>query len=65
MEEWKRESLIVSVIDHLLGIAVAAAILVFVLKILAAQPGGRHYDAWNAACAAAAKASGTGKGGAK
>ena len=64
MEEWKRESLITSVIDHLLGIAVAAAILVFVLKILAAQPGGRHYDAWNAAWAAA-KAAGTGKGGGK
>ena len=65
MEEWKRESLITSVIDHLLGIAVAAAILVFVLKILAAQPGGRHYDAWNEACAAASKATGAGKGGAK
>lgn len=65
MEEWKRKSLITSVIDHLLGIAVAAAILAFVLKILAAQPGGRHYDAWNAACAAAARAAGTGKGGAK
>ena len=65
MEDWKRESVITSVIDHLLGIAVAAAILVFVLKILAAQPGGRHYDAWNEACAAAAKAAGTGKGGAK
>lgn len=64
MEDWKRESLITSVIDHLLGIAVAAAILVFVLKILAAQPGGRHYDAWNEACAAA-KATGAGKGGAK
>ena len=50
---------------YLLGISVAAAILAFVLKILAAQPGGRHYDAWNAACAAAAKAAGTGKGGAK
>ena len=65
MEEWKRESLIVSVIDHLVGIAVAAAILVFVLKILAAQPGGRHYDAWNEACGAAAKAASTGKGGGK
>ena len=65
MEEWKKESLITSVIDHLLGIAVAAAILAFVLKTLAAQPGGRHYDAWNAACAAAAKAAGTGKGGGK
>ena len=65
MEEWKRESLITSVIDHLLGIAVAAAILAFVLKILAAQPGGWHYDAWNAACAAAAKAARTGNGGAK
>ena len=65
MEDWKKESLITSVIDHLLGIAVAAAILAFVLKILAAQPGGRHYDAWNEACAAAAKATGTGKGGAK
>ena len=65
MEEWKRESLITSVIDHLLGIAVAAAILAFVLKILAAQPGGRHYDAWNEACRAAARAAGTGKGGAK
>ena len=65
MEEWKRESLITSVIDHLLGIAVAAAILAFVLKILAAQPGGQHYDAWNAACAAAARAAGTGKVGAK
>ena len=65
MEDWKKESLITSVIDHLLGIAVAAAILVFVLKILAAQPGGRHYDAWNEACAAAARAACTGKGGAK
>ena len=65
MEDWKKESLITSVIDHLLGIAVAAAILVFVLKILAAQPGGRHYDAWNEACAAAAKAAGTGKGGSR
>ena len=65
MEEWKKESLITSVIDHLLGIAVAAAILVFGLKVLAAQPGWRHYDAWNAACAAAARAAGTGKGGAK
>lgn len=65
MEDWKKESLITSVIDHLLGIAVAAAILVFVLKILAAQPGGRHYDAWTEVCASAAKASGAGKGGAK
>ena len=65
MEEWKRESVIASVIGHLLGIAVAAAILAFVLKILAVQPGGRHYDAWNEACAAAARAAGTGKGGAK
>ena len=65
MEEWKKESLITSVIDHLVGMAGAAAILVFVLKIRAAQPGGRHYDAWNAACAAAAKAAGTGKGGGK
>ena len=65
MEGWKRESLITSVIDHLLGIAVAAAILAFVLKILAAQPGGRHYDAWNEACGAAARAAGMGKGGAK
>ena len=64
MEEWKRESLITSVIDHLLGIAVAVAILAFVLKILAAQPGGRHYDAWNEVCASAARAA-AGKGGAK
>ena len=65
MEEREKESLITSVIDHLLGIAVAAAILAFVLKLLAPQPGGQHYDAWNAACAAAARAAGTGKGGAK
>ena len=64
MEDWKKESLITSVIDHLLGIAVAAAILAFVLKILAVQPGGRHYDAWNEVCASAAKAT-AGKGGAK
>ena len=61
MEEWKKEALITSVIDHLLGIAVAVAILAFVLRILAAQPGGRHYDAWTEICesakaAAAAKA---------
>ena len=53
MEDWKKESLITSVIDHLLGIAVAAAILVFVLKILAAQTGGRHYDAWTEICESA------------
>ena len=53
MEEWKRESVIASVIDHLLGIAVAAAILAFVLKILAAQPCGRHYDAWTEVCESA------------
>ena len=53
MEEWKRESMIASVIDHLLGIAVAAAILAFVLKILAAQPCGRHYDAWTEVCESA------------
>ena len=58
MEDWKRESLISSVIDHLLGIAVAAAILVFVLKILASQSGGRHYDAWNEVCASARAAAG-------
>ena len=64
MEDWRRESLITSVIDHLLGIAVAAAIIVFVLKILASQPGGRHYDAWTSACESA-KAAAAGKGGAK
>ena len=64
MEEWKRESVIASVIDHLLGIAVAAAILAFVLKILAAQPGGRHYDAWTEICESARSAA-AGKGGAK
>ena len=53
MEEWKGESVIASVIDHLLGIAVAAAILAFVLKILAAQPCGRHYDAWTEVCESA------------
>ena len=53
MEDWKKESLITSVIDHLLGIAVAAAILVFVLKALAAQTGGRHYDAWTEICESA------------
>ena len=53
MEDRKWKSLITSVIDHLLGIAVAAAILVFVLKVLAAQRGGRHYDAWNQACESA------------
>ena len=60
MEDWKRESVIASVIDHLLGIAVAAAIIVFILKVLASQPGGRHYDAWNEACASA-KAAAAGK----
>ena len=60
MEDWKRESVITSVIDHLLGIAVAAAILVFILKILASQPAGRHYDAWTEACASA-KAAAAGK----
>ena len=60
MEEWKRESVIASVVDHLLGIAVAAAILAFVLKILAAQPCGRHYDAWTEVCASA-KAAAAGK----
>ena len=53
MEDRKWKSLVMSVIDHLLGIAVAAAILVFVLKVLAAQQGGRHYDAWNQACESA------------
>ena len=56
MEEWKRVSLITSVIDHLLGIAVAAAILVFVLKVLAVQPCGRHYDAWAEICESARSA---------
>jgi len=63
MEDWEKESLITKVIDHLLGIAVTAAILVFVLKILAAQPGGRHYDAWTEACETArANAAGKGNG---
>ena len=53
MEDRKWKSLVTSVIDHLLGIAVAAAILVFVLKVLTAQRGGRHYDAWNQACESA------------
>ena len=65
MEEWKRESVIASVIDHLLGIAVAAAILAFVLKVLAAQPGGRHYDAFAQACATVKANAAAGKGGAK
>ena len=60
MEEWKKWSLLASVIDHLLGIAVAAAIPVFVLKILAAQPCGRHYDAWTEICESA-RAAATGK----
>ena len=65
MEKWKRESVITSVIDHLLGIAVAAAILVFVLKMLAAQSGGRHYDAFAQACETVRANAAAGKGGAK
>ena len=65
MEDWKKTSVIVGIIDHLLGIAVAAAILVFVLKILAAQPGGRHYDAWTQACETARANAAAGKGGAR
>ena len=53
MEDWEKGPLITRIIDHLLGIAVAAAILVFVLKVLTAQRGGRHYDAWNQACESA------------
>lgn len=53
MEDWEKGPLITRIIDHLLGIAVAAAILVFVLKILAAQTGGRHYDAWTEICESA------------
>ena len=53
MEDWEKEPLIMRIIDHLLGIAVAAAIIVFVLKMLALQTGGRHYDAWTQACESA------------
>ena len=60
MEDWEKGALITRIIDHLLGIAVAAAILAFVLKILAAQPCGRHYDAWTEVCASA-KAAAAGK----
>ena len=64
MEDWERESLIARIVDHVLGIAVTAAVIVFVLKVLAAQPGGRHYDAWAQACETA-RASGAGKDDAK
>lgn len=53
MEDWEKGAMIAKIIDHLLGIAVAAAILVFVLKVLAAQPCGRHYDAWTEICESA------------